>query len=212
MPIISQIHFQILFGQFLWSTSIWQKQFHSSTFPFFWSFWVRKNCLAMFNLLRRVSSTTPRLVGSSLRLPTGSSLPPVPSVPAATQLWGSPLGAVRFKQVKVQSALFHNRKHLDKNLVAQMHCFSWRGYILARLYSTSLKNKTAFESETHMQSRTSSPGKVVLQFLFPCLVKPRIFFSDTSCWAYHIYNYRSPNITQGKKHFAVSWWSGKFPF
>lgn len=57
----------------------------------------------MFNLLRRVSSTTPRLVGSSLRLPTGSSLPPVPSVPAATQLWGSPLGAVRFKQVKVQS-------------------------------------------------------------------------------------------------------------
>ena len=91
----------------------------------------------MFNLLRRVSSTTPRLVGSSLRLPTGSSLPPVPSVPAATQLWGSPLGAVRFKQVKVQSALFifcekysYNIKHLDKNLVAQMHCFSWRGYIL----------------------------------------------------------------------------------
>ena len=141
----------------------------------------------MFNLLRRVSSTTPRLVGSSLRLPTGSSLPPVPSVPAATQLWGSPLGAVRFKQVKVQSALLifvkniHNIKHLDKTLVAQMDCFSWRGYILARLYNTSLKNKTAFESETHMQSRTSSPGKVVLQFLFPCLVKPRIFFSDTSC-------------------------------
>ena len=45
-----------------------------------------------------------------------------------------------------------------------------------RLYNASLKNKTAFESETHMQSRTSSPGKVVLQFLFPCLVKPRIFF------------------------------------
>lgn len=141
----------------------------------------------MFNLLRRVSSTTPRLVGSSLRLPTGSSLPPVPSVPAATQLWGSPLGAVRFKQVKVQSALFifvkniHNIKHLDKNLVAQMHCFSWRGYILDCITHPG-KTRLCLSLK-----HTCNRGLPLLAKLFCSLFSHvllnlgNLFFSDTSC-------------------------------
>lgn len=93
----------------------------------------------------------------------------------------------------------HNIKHLDKNLVAQMHCFSWRGYILDCI-THPWKTRLCLSWK-----HTCNRGLPLLAKLFCILFSHvllnlgNLFFSDTSCWAYHIYNYRSPNLTQGEK-------------